>query len=360
MASSGGYVSAQKNGLAIIITNDYKETNLQYLTGAHNDGDKMERVFVNLGYDICRWKNYTSHRLHESLRQIISDIGHSNYGCIVVIFSGHGTADVDKKRTYFFAQDYECQKFPVHEMLNYFMPKFSPAIATTPKVFLIDSCLGDTDTYKEAVIVPKSGCAPDFRTEAPITEKGGQLIPTIDVPPEGNFILAYSTSIGYRSYEREHGGIWLNCLGNKIQEKAHCDSVMNILTGVNGDLLQMYQQKTFRRAMTQPSLIGQSHGTVYFMPQQQSLGAMADFMPQQQSLGAMADFVPQQQSQGAMADFVPQQQSQGAMADFVPQQSQRTMADFMPQQSQGAMPYFVPQQSQRTMAVHNGRLFAYN
>ncbi len=261
--------AAPKNGLAIIITNDYKETNLQHLTGTHNDGDKMERVFKNLRYDIYRWKNYTSHRLQESLHRISLGIGHSVYGCIVVVFSGHGTADVDQKLTYLFTQDlYKCQNFPVHEMLKYFMPTFSPAIATTPKVFLIDSCLGDTDTYKEAVIVPKGGYAPDFGTEAVITEKGGRLIPTIDVPPEGNFILAHSTSIGYRSYEEPYGGIWLNSLGDKIQEKAHCDSVMNILSDVNGDLLQMYQKDKFRPAMTQPFLIGQSHGTVYFVPQQ--------------------------------------------------------------------------------------------
>ena len=319
-------MSAQKNGLAIIITNDYRETNLQQLTGAHSDGDKMERVFEHLRYDICRWKNYTCRRLQESLHQIVLGIGHSNYGCIVVIFSGHGTADAGKL-TYIFTQDYHSQMFPVHEMVNYFMPKTSPAIATTPKVFLIDSCLGETDTYKEAVTVPKGGYA-DVTMEAPITEKGGRPITTIDVPPEGNFILAHSTSIGYRSYEREpYGGIWLNSLGDKIQYKAHCDSVMNILSEVNGDLLHMYQQKTFKQAMTQPCVMGQAHGTVYFVPQL---------------------------SQGAMADFMPQQ-SQGAMADFMPQQSQGAMADFVPQQSQGAMADFMPQHSQRTMAVHNGR-----
>ena len=365
MASSGGYVSAQKNGLAIIITNDYKDTNLRQLIGTHDDGDKMEQVFQNLRYDIRRWKNYTCHLLQESLHQITFAIGHLNYGCIVVVFSGHGTADVDRKLTYLFTQDYQtnCQKFPVHEMVNYFMPKTSPAIATTPKVFLIDSCLGETDTYKEAVTVPKGGYA-DVTMEAPITEKGGRPITTIDVPPEGNFILAHSTSIGYRSYEREpYGGIWLNSLGDKIQYKAHCDSVMNILSEVNGELLHMYQQKTFKQAMTQPYLIGQSHGTVYFMPQRSQV-AMADFMPEQ-SQGTMADFVPQQ-SQGAMADFMPQhsqgtmadfvpQQSQGPMADFMPQPSQGAMADFVPQQSQGAMADFMPQHSQRTMAVHNGR-----
>ncbi len=264
MANSGG-ASAQtiKNGLAIIITNDYIGTNLSPLPGTQIDGNKMEKVFTNLKYDILCWKNKAFPELKHSLCQTVSRIDHSRYGCIVVIISGHGTANVDRKLTYLFTQDQpKCKTFLIDDMLKYFMPKTSPAIATTPKVFLIDTCLGSTPTYVEAVTVPKGEYAAKC-----------EPIATIDVPPEGNFILAHSTSIGYQSYETASGGIWLNSLGDKIQDKARCDSVMNILCDVSGDLLKMYQQE--KKVMTQPYLIGKADGIVYFVPPQHSQKTLA-------------------------------------------------------------------------------------
>ncbi len=268
MATGTG--QSQKNGLAIIITNDYIGTDKDVLNGTHKDGQKMVQAFQELHYDIRPWKNFSRLQLGHSLLQLVSSVHSSMYSCIVVVFSGHGTTDEKnhpkEKLTCIFTQEPQCQLFHVQEIVSYFMPKSAPAIGTTPKVFLIDACLGDKTACSVAVTVPK-GMTPNSPGRA-VTNKGGQSIATIDMPPEGNYILAYSTSVGYQSFETtESGGLWLNALWGRIREKAYSDTVMNILSDVNEDLLRLYQVRSVRSAMTQPHTICQSHRRVYFVPQ---------------------------------------------------------------------------------------------
>ncbi len=253
--------SNAKNGLAIIITNDYLGTDKNKLKGPHKDGEKMANVFWQLNYEIFPLKNMSKDRLQFSLHHLVSTINYSMYNCIVIIFSGHGTTDKNKS-TYIFTHEPQCQLFPVQELVDCFLPRNAPNIATTPKVLLIDACLGDKSAIEEAVMVPIS----KGPSEPAATSKSGHSIPTIIVPPDSNYIVAYSTSIGYKSFETEAcSGVWLDAVEKKIREKAHHDNVLNILSDVNADLLKMYQ--SFKPVMTQPLIVCQTSGRIYFVPQ---------------------------------------------------------------------------------------------
>lgn len=253
------------NGLAIIISNNYKGSELSELTETHKDGAKMATVFQGLKYDIACFINVTEAQLGHLLREATQSINYpKTYKCIVLVFSGHGNCDQASRLTYLYTQD--CRKVLIKDIITQFEPKSSPSIAMLPKVFLLDACLGDNDMYREAITVPK-GVGEITRQ---LSDKGATPVLTMDVPPEGNYILAHSTSTGYQSFEiKGSGGVWINALAERIQRR-YDESVTNILTAVNHDLLNRYQDPSYKKAMTQPHFVCNLHDTLYFVPPKES------------------------------------------------------------------------------------------
>ena len=258
------------NGLAIIISNDYKGTRMAELTETHKDGEKMAIVFQELKYDIAHFKNVKAEKLYQLLREATQSIKYPDrYRCIVLVFSGHGSCDPACRLTYLFTQD--CQKVLIKDIVTPFEPKSSPSTATLPKVFLLDACLGDNDMYMEAVTVAKG--VGEIRE---LCEKGATPVITMDLPPEGNYILAHSTSIGYRSFEiKSSGGVWINALAEQIRKQRCNESVTNILTSVNCELLKLYQHPSYKKAMTQPHFVCKLHDTLYFVPPVESQAGLS-------------------------------------------------------------------------------------
>ena len=97
--------------------------------------------------------------------------------------------------------------------------------------------------------------------------RGSNELKTL-VPPEGNYVVAFSASEGYRSYEvRDDGGIWMKKLSEVVKEKGHCKSIMDILTDTNKELMKLYQDKAYKKALTQPECICKLQDTLYLVPQ---------------------------------------------------------------------------------------------
>ena len=275
--ATGGFSSIQlpaagsqgHYGLAIIISNDYNYSgsSMKPLTETHSDGDKMECVLrePRFNYIVWRYPNLS----YTKMLQVLSEASRmqcpKSFCSLVIVFSGHGTADEDRRLSYIFTQD--CIKFPVKNLVDPFMPQHSPLMATLPKVFLIDACLGDRDAHLFSVNVPVGKGIRSDPASCSVENKGGRPVQTIVVPPEGNCILAYSTSIGYQSYEvSTEGGVWLNAVSEKIRVKGHSESVGNVLSEVTGDLMDKYQEPEYRTAMTQPHFTSTTHGPVYLVP----------------------------------------------------------------------------------------------
>ena len=108
------------------------------------------------------------------------------------------------------------------------------------------------------IVVPRHGSSSGKVQET--LQKGG-FDATLHIPPEGNFLIAYSTMPDYQSYElKGEGGIWMTSLAEKLRTSS--ESIQNILSETNRDLIEMFQSPDFQQSMMQPEYI--SHDVEHY------------------------------------------------------------------------------------------------
>ena len=245
------------SGLAIIISNAYGTTpGLQVLNGTTEDGKLMTAAFKFLKFATLWRQDTTGHEL----MQLLSELSHyrnypQSYKCIAFVFSGHG---LDANHLYM--QDGSL--ITVNDIVEALLPKRAPQIGSIPKLFFIDACRGKRVLSNEAVVVPRHGGSTEKVQE--ILQRGASD-ETLHVPPEGNFLVSYSTMPDYQSYElKGKGGVWMTSLAERLCTSS--DSVQDILSEVNKDLMQKFQEPETRPFMTQPEYISRLHGKLCLWP----------------------------------------------------------------------------------------------
>lgn len=223
----------QAQGLAIIISNDYRGTKLPPLSGTHRDLERMQSAFMRLQYGVVSRHNMIKSRLTSLLLEASQQVQYPpTYRRIVVVFAGHGTYD-DQLVT----QD--CYHVKLDDIVNMFLPKQAQHLASIPKLFFIDACRGEKED-------PGYTCLMRSTT----IPRGGKLLTISRLPSEGNYLLAYSTMYGYKSYEMcGKGGVWMTLLSEKLVTVNK--SVLDVLTDVNKDLIDSYQDELY---IQQPEL----------------------------------------------------------------------------------------------------------
>ena len=253
-------------GLAVIVSNDYNKTGLKPLTGTHNDGTRMNDTFEALGFATFSKRNADMQQMYDILHAVSQFKNYpQSYKCITIVFSGHGGCETQKSEKgretqlkYLYTQDEG--KIEVEALVAPFLPQNAKQIGNIPKLFFIDACRGSKDMHELSVLVPRGGNGSEAECE--VLRKGANEVVRIDVPSEGNFLIAYSTITHFQSYEVKHdGGVWMKLLAEKIRTGVN-DSVTDVLTDVNEELLQRFQDKHWRVAMTQPEFICRLLGTV--------------------------------------------------------------------------------------------------
>ena len=224
-------------GLAILIGNDYKQTEeLGYLEGPKNDLDKADEVFSSFGGVCVRLWNKSAGEIGITIRKAASCTKYtSSYKWIVIIISGHGTQNA------YFANNGQ----PVYlkdAIIDPFQPMNAPINAKLVKLIFIDACRGIGET--NPVFVPRGQ-----------NSKGGKAIETMCFPPEGNVLVAYSTLPQKRSYELSDikGGLWISKVLARLESTPE-QSVLNILTMVNKDILHHYQDRKESQSIQQSIL----------------------------------------------------------------------------------------------------------
>lgn len=246
----------EANGLAIIISNDYcSSSHFKPLTGAYKDGENMYQAFKYLKFATHRECNVPSQRL----MQLIHDATRygfyhqlENYKCIAFVFAGHGcTMD------HIYMQDETLVS--ITDIVQSFLPKSAPHIATLPKLFLIDACRGKKDI--NPVLVPR-GSAEIPQGNA--VERGITELLNSRVPSEGNCLIAYSTMPEHKSYEQSgEGSIWITILAEMLCT-SHA-SIEDILTKVNEKMMEKYQ--TFLQCpMQQPEKMSRLNKVLVLNP----------------------------------------------------------------------------------------------
>ena len=220
----------EANGLAIVISNDYKEIKeVESLTGTTVDAKHMIDTFTVLKFATYHQQNIRRDRLIEVVHTAASYQEYpDSYRRIAVVFSGHGTNEQ------LFTQ--EGARVDINDILRPFHPERAPFLGKIPKLFFIDACRGEKSN--PGVYVPR----------------GGELVSTLHVPEQGNFLIAYSTMPEYRSYEvKGQGGIWITALAKKLKEENA--SILDILTRVNEKMVEEFQRPGRAKSMQQPELL---------------------------------------------------------------------------------------------------------
>ena len=241
------------SGLAIIISNDYKTTSkLETLSGTVKDGERMNATFQFLRFETLRECNVTGDELMTLLCKVSRYPSlPKTYKCIAFVFSGHG---LDANKLYM--QDGSL--ITVQSIVDSLMPKTAPQIGTIPKLFLIDACRGTRTLSEEAIVVP--------RNAGKKVQRRGGLDATLHIPPEGNFLIAYSTMPNYQSYElKGEGGLWMTSLAERLRTSS--ESIQDILSETNKDLMEMFQSPDLRKSMMQPECISSLHGRLCLQPE---------------------------------------------------------------------------------------------
>ncbi len=246
-------------GFALIVSNDYSATphelSLPVLTGTRKDAQQMAEAFKALGIVTICEHNLTRLRLMQLVYETAQCTNYPrNSTCIAFVFSGHGY-----EKNHLYTQD--GKKVKIEQIVEQFLPRRAPVIGNIPKLFFIDACRGDQEM--QSITIPKG--APGLRA------KGGKGI-SLEVPPEGNYLLAYSTMPCYRSYESQgEGGIWMTTLAARLRLAAgRGESVEDILTAVNEDLMQRYQSPEWKTNVQQPEKISRLNKRVYLGVHQES------------------------------------------------------------------------------------------
>ena len=251
-----------KRGLAIIVTNDYCNTpgEIKKLTNSHKDGDRMMRTFEDLEIATIRKSNIA----HDALLTTLHDVARvsnfpKSYKTISFLFSGHGIASGD-----IYMQD--GKKISIQLIVNILLPRQAPALGKIPKLFFIDACRGSEDM--RAVVCPRGGpmvaSLPIARGKH-IKDRGATEKDTILIPPDGNTLLAYSTTYSHKAHENEDGGVWMKALAEKLRISKQPIDV--VLTEVRSDLHSRYQSAGWRNHMQMPETTSTLLHTVFLHPE---------------------------------------------------------------------------------------------
>ena len=237
MAGTLSELSKKKfSGLAVIVTNDYATSDkYQTLLGTVKDGEQLRAAFERFNFFVY----YRSNVNLESLQLILREVASlnfclvKNYICIAFAFSGHGIAP-DK----LVLQDSD--SVPISDITLSLLLGNSHTLATIPKVFLIDACRGNSGT--RTVLVPRGG-KEEIGMPPLMTERGGKVLPQVNVPAEGNFLLAHSTMPNHKAFETEgSGGRWCSIVAEHMQQLEEAKSLDDILTDVNESMMEMLQK----------------------------------------------------------------------------------------------------------------------
>ena len=229
-------------GVAIIIANDYdndrcKKKKLESIKGPMKDAIKAEKVFKSLNTTCYTLLNCTSPQIIEALQAAASYPYPGTYEWIVVMFSGHGKCFVDSgcqesELSLLYAQN--GKTISVQFIVDLFQPKSSSLNGKIPKLFFIDACRGKEET--DSVLVSRGETNQCLQIHIP---RGGKTLETLRLPSECNTLVGYSTLPRKIAYEADNGGLWMSFLLDRLEKQDN--SVVEILTEVNGDVVQHYQ-----------------------------------------------------------------------------------------------------------------------
>lgn len=192
-------------GLAVIICNNYESTTFEDLHGTFEDGTAMEETFRHLGFATIILRNATRDQMCGIVKALATYKPYpKGYNCYAVVFSGHGRKDKT-----IVSSEGEMVNFE-EAIIQPLHPGNSPFIRNSPKIVLIDACRGTRE----------------LRARGDPPEAAARF----DLSIPSNILVAYSTMEGFKSYETNSGGIWMQELAAELRtsQKSVGDTVADV------------------------------------------------------------------------------------------------------------------------------------
>lgn len=148
----------------------------------------------------------------------------------------------------------------VQEIVNFLLPRQASNIGNIPKIFFIDACRGTEKMLP--VLCPRGEGGTSSERE--VLRRGATETKTILIPPDGNTLVAYSTTSSHRAHEKADGGVWMKALAEKLRSSKK--PIEMVLTDVRSELHTRYQNPGWREHMQMPETINTLLESVYFHP----------------------------------------------------------------------------------------------
>jgi len=194
-------------GVAIIVSNDYANTDLPQLTGTHKDAQRMSVAFSKIGYAVFHCKNMRYYELTNILEHIAALLPHISCKNVAFVFSGYAMPgkdlgyDEQDMSGQFYSQDGWI--LSLAEILDYF------------------------ETYKHPKLLI---------CQSVVSEQEGTIFLNPDqFSKSENFLVACSS---LPLSELQSGSLWIQLLSEAIQKQ--CGDIMAALNDVNSRIKELY------------------------------------------------------------------------------------------------------------------------
>ena len=203
-------------GVCVII-NNYRFLSHRERPGSEKDYKDLIEIFENtLGFQIEKGENLTKQEILRLLRKV-QNLDHTKYSALFVIIMTHG----DKHAIY--ASD--DQKIDINDMILMFTTAKCPRLKDKPKVFLLQTCQGNTDTASSST-----------RSHLPSEYQHFQAS-THNI---ADFLIGYATVCGAYSMRNVMTGTWyIQEFCEALKSYSHEEDLVRILTRVNDRVKKM-------------------------------------------------------------------------------------------------------------------------
>ena len=241
-------------GLAVIVTNQYKNFPDLRLPGVKEDGRAMDKAFGILGFATLWKPNISSEDMKVLVKSVVKyfeDNPPPKHYVVAFVFSGHGN-----EGDLLYGEDDE----DIHLNGEIVKPLAEEhELGNIPKLFFIDACRGVNE----------------LEPVAKTKKKARELITA-----KGNYYVAYSTIPKHVAYMKpddpKSGSAWMQILAQNLQERS--DSVSDIVETTSRELWEMYEEHSEIDKWQQPESVSRLHcGPVYLRPKADSSGTLAVF-----------------------------------------------------------------------------------
>ncbi|KAM6893528.1 caspase a-like [Xenentodon cancila] len=128
------------NRVALIINNMQFNHLLSWRSGAEQDEEAMQKLLTDLGYEVLTFRDLSAEEIDKALSEFSKHPKLPHTDSVFVVVMSHGDMGV------FYGSDSET--YQIDQLYQRSSSKYCPALLNKPKIILIQTCSGDTMSYR--------------------------------------------------------------------------------------------------------------------------------------------------------------------------------------------------------------------